>query len=67
MCPFLDLTIIGPSFCDDIRIQRNLNIGLAACDESMPYRNFAASVFDESKMKENGALWLYDLNKVCMT
>ncbi|KAG0088038.1 hypothetical protein BGZ93_010618 [Podila epicladia] len=55
--------ISGPSFCDDIRIQRNLNIGLAACDESLPYRNFAASVFDESKMKENGALWLYNLNK----
>ncbi|KAF9325940.1 hypothetical protein BG006_010586 [Podila minutissima] len=55
--------ISGPSFCDDVRIQRNLNIGLAACDESLPYRNFAASVFDESKMKENGALWLYDLNK----
>ncbi|KAG0336422.1 hypothetical protein BG004_008067 [Podila humilis] len=53
----------GPSFCDDVRIQRNLNIGLVACDASMPYRNFAASVFDESKIKENGALWLYDLNK----
>ncbi|KAF9430531.1 hypothetical protein BGZ94_006326 [Podila epigama] len=30
----------------------------------MPYRNFAASVFDESKMKEDGALWLYDLTKL---
>ncbi|KAF9430220.1 hypothetical protein BGZ94_007840 [Podila epigama] len=53
----------GPSFCDDVRIQRDLNISLLACDPSMPYRNFAASVFDESKMKEDGALWLYDLNK----
>ncbi|KAF9896802.1 hypothetical protein BX616_006730, partial [Lobosporangium transversale] len=52
-----------PAYCDDVRIQRNLNLGFLACDPSLPYRNFAASVFDESKIQENGALWLYDLNK----
>jgi hypothetical protein len=56
--------IIGPSFCDDVRIQRNLNIGFLACDPSFPYRNYAASIFDESQIKEDGALWVYDLNKV---
>jgi len=55
---------IGPSFCDDVRIQRNLNLGFLACDPSLPYRNFAANVFDESKIKENGALWVYDMTKV---
>ncbi|KAF9432312.1 hypothetical protein BGZ76_010974 [Entomortierella beljakovae] len=55
--------VSGPKYCDDVRIQRNLNLGFLACDPSMPYRNFVASVFDESKLKENGALWLYDLNK----
>lgn len=57
---------IGPSFCDDVRIQRNLNIGFLACDPSFPYRNYAASIFDESQIKEDGALWVYDLNKVCL-
>ncbi|KAF9950315.1 hypothetical protein BGZ70_001426 [Mortierella alpina] len=55
--------VSGPSFCDDVRIQRNLNLGFLACDPSLPYRNFAASVFDEAKMTEDGALWVYDLNK----
>ncbi|KAF9115641.1 hypothetical protein BGX27_007068 [Mortierella sp. AM989] len=55
--------ISGPAFCDDVRIQRNLNLGFLACDPSMPYRNFAASIFDEGKIKEDGALWVYDLNK----
>ncbi|KAF8944876.1 hypothetical protein BGZ47_003598 [Haplosporangium gracile] len=55
--------VTGPSFCDDVRIQRNLNIGFLACDPSLPYRNYAASMFDESKIKEDGALWVYDLNK----
>ncbi|KAF9923401.1 Serum paraoxonase/lactonase 3 [Linnemannia zychae] len=52
-----------PSYCDDVRIQRNLNLGFFACDPSFPYRNFAASVFNESKIEEDGALWVYDLNK----
>ncbi|KAF9944247.1 hypothetical protein BGZ65_012353, partial [Modicella reniformis] len=52
-----------PAFCDDVRIQRNLNLGFLACDPSLPYRNFAASVFDEAKITEDGALWVYDLNK----
>ncbi|KAF9080120.1 hypothetical protein BGX23_002616 [Mortierella sp. AD031] len=55
--------ISGPSYCDDVRIQRSLNIGFLACDPSFPYRNYAASIFDESKVKEDGALWVYDLNK----
>ncbi|KAI1316882.1 hypothetical protein EDD11_009372 [Mortierella claussenii] len=55
--------VSGPAFCDDVRIQRNLNLGFLACDPSLPYRNFAASVFDEAKIKEDGALWVYDLNK----
>ncbi|KAG0309600.1 Serum paraoxonase/arylesterase 1 [Dissophora globulifera] len=55
--------VSGPAFCDDVRVQRNLNLGFLACDPSLPYRNFAASVFDEAKMKEDGALWVYDLNK----
>ncbi|KAG0250714.1 hypothetical protein BG011_008149 [Mortierella polycephala] len=55
--------VSGPAYCDDVRIQRNLNLGFLACDPSLPYRNFAASVFDETKMKEDGALWVYDLNK----
>ncbi|KAG0052160.1 hypothetical protein BGZ83_002933 [Gryganskiella cystojenkinii] len=57
------LRVSGPSFCDDVRIQRNLNLGFLACDPSLPYRNFAASVYDESKMKEDGALWVYDMTK----
>ncbi|KAG0379231.1 hypothetical protein BGX24_001214 [Mortierella sp. AD032] len=55
--------IAVPSYCDDVRIQRNLNIGFLACDPSFPYRNYAASIFDESKIKEDGALWVYDLSK----
>ncbi|KAF8941167.1 hypothetical protein EDD21DRAFT_447814 [Dissophora ornata] len=55
--------VSGPAYCDDVRIQRNLKIGFLACDPSLPYRNFAASVFDEAKMSEDGALWVYDLNK----
>ncbi|KAG0361893.1 hypothetical protein BC939DRAFT_503110 [Gamsiella multidivaricata] len=55
--------VSGPAYCDDVRIQRNLNLGFLACDPSLPHRNFAASVFDEAKMTEDGALWVYDLNK----
>ncbi|KAG0004223.1 hypothetical protein BGZ80_010098 [Entomortierella chlamydospora] len=55
--------VTGPSFCDDVRIQRNLQLGFLACDPSLPYRNFAASVYDEAKIKEDGALWVYDLKK----
>lgn len=55
---------IGPAFCDDVRIQRNLNLGFLACDPSLPYRNYATSFFDETKITEDGALWMYDLSKV---
>ncbi|KAF8979735.1 hypothetical protein BGZ46_005107 [Entomortierella lignicola] len=55
--------VSGPIHCDDVRIQRNLNLGFLACDPSLPYRNFAAGVFDEAKIQENGALWVYDLKK----
>ncbi|KAG0240770.1 hypothetical protein B0O80DRAFT_45610 [Mortierella sp. GBAus27b] len=55
--------VSGPAFCDDVRIQRNLNLGFLACDPSLPYRNYAASIFDEDKVTEDGALWIYDFNK----
>ncbi|KAG0241073.1 hypothetical protein BGW41_006410 [Actinomortierella wolfii] len=55
--------ISGPSFCEDVKIQRNLGLGFIACDPSMPYRNYAASVVDQNKMTENGGIWVYDMNK----
>ncbi|KAK3805555.1 MAG: hypothetical protein J3Q66DRAFT_445852 [Benniella sp.] len=55
--------VSGPAFCDDVRIQRNLNLGFLACDPSLPYRNYATSFFDETKITEDGALWVYDLSK----
>ncbi|KAG0201020.1 hypothetical protein BGX28_006070 [Mortierella sp. GBA30] len=55
--------VSGPSFCEDVRAHRSLNLGFLACDPSLPYRNYAAGVFSESKVSQNGALWLYDLNK----
>ncbi|KAF9158612.1 hypothetical protein DFQ26_007435 [Actinomortierella ambigua] len=55
--------IAGPAFCEDVKIQRNLGLGFVACDPSMPFRNYAASVVDQSKMTEDGGIWVYDMNK----
>ncbi|KAF9194545.1 hypothetical protein BGZ51_009108 [Haplosporangium sp. Z 767] len=58
--------VSGPSFCDDVKVQRDLGLGFLACDPTVKYRNYAANVFNESRLaesKENGTLWVYDLHK----
>ncbi|KAF9965023.1 hypothetical protein BGZ70_005544 [Mortierella alpina] len=55
--------VSGPSFCDDVRVDRGLKLGFLACDPSLRYGNYAANVFNQSSIRESGALWVYDLNK----
>ncbi|KAF9272591.1 hypothetical protein BGZ68_002290 [Mortierella alpina] len=55
--------VSGPSFCDDVQFDNNLQLGFLACDPSLRYRNYAVNVFNQSKVSESGALWIYDLNK----
>ncbi|KAG0265032.1 hypothetical protein BG011_005599 [Mortierella polycephala] len=58
--------VSGPSFCEDVKVQRDLRLGFLACDPAVKYRNYAVNVFNESlfaESKENGALWVYDLRK----
>ncbi|KAF9957883.1 hypothetical protein BGZ72_001229 [Mortierella alpina] len=55
--------VSGPSFCEDVRVDPTLRLGFMACDPSLRYRNHAVDEFHQSKVSENGALWIYDLNK----
>ncbi|CAH1764129.1 2827_t:CDS:2 [Entrophospora sp. SA101] len=54
--------VLGPSYCEDVKIHRPSGLAFMTCDNSRAEFNPLLGLGDPNLVNENGSIWIFDLN-----
>ncbi|CAG8510876.1 4128_t:CDS:2, partial [Acaulospora colombiana] len=54
--------VLGPTYCEDVGIHRASGFAFISCNPSRPHFNPVLGLGNANMAKEDGSIWVYDLN-----